>query len=196
MKKSALGLIETYGFVGAVEALDIALKSANVNLVGCEFVKGGIVTIEITGDVGAVRASVEASTVAVKKLSSLITSHIIARPSEQIWGMLIKEEEQLNPKEDRVNHNDDSNIVQIINEDIEDDIVQDVQEDIFQDVEEDLEQEETIFTKEELGLMKVPELRTLARKLNITAMTKKEIKFGKKEELIKAIVDFYKRRDE
>lgn len=181
MKKSALGLIETYGYIGAVEALDIALKSANVNLVGCEFVKGGIVTIEITGDVGAVRASIEASTVAVAKLNSLLTSHIIVRPSEQVWGMLIEEKEQVTSNEDLENYIDnDINTVQVINEDVE---------------HEDVEKEETIFSKEELELMKVPELRTLARELNITAMTKKEIKFGKKEELIHEIMDFYKRRD-
>lgn len=194
MKKSALGLIETYGYVGSIEALDIALKSANVNLVGCEFVKGGIVTIKISGDVGAVRASIEASTVAVKKLNSLITSHIIARPAEQIWGMLIEEKEQLDPKEDR--DDNDINTVQIINEVVEPEVVE--HEDIgYEDIGyEDIEKEERIFTKEELELMRVTELRTLARELNITAMTKKEIKFGKKEELINVILDFYKRSDE
>lgn len=88
MKKSTLGLIETYGFIGAVEALDVAVKTANVQLVSCEFVKGGIVTILITGDVASVKAAVEASAIAVDRLGVLRNTHVIARAYDEVWDIL------------------------------------------------------------------------------------------------------------
>ncbi|MGE5678333.1 MAG: BMC domain-containing protein, partial [Pseudomonadota bacterium] len=69
MKGQALGLIETYGYIGAVEAADVCLKSANVRLIGVHLVKGGLVTVTVTGDVGAVRASIDASRVAAEKIA-------------------------------------------------------------------------------------------------------------------------------
>lgn len=89
---STLGLIETQGFIGAVEALDVATKSASVELVSCEFVKGGIVTILITGEVGSVKAAVEAAEVAVNKLGVLRNTHVIARADEGVWDILQKKE--------------------------------------------------------------------------------------------------------
>lgn len=89
---STLGLIETTGFIGAVEALDVAAKSASVELVSCEFVKGGIVTILITGEVGSVKAAVEAAAVAVDKLGVLRNTHVIARADEGVWDILQKKE--------------------------------------------------------------------------------------------------------
>jgi len=89
---STLGLIETTGFIGAVEALDVAAKSASVELVSCEFVKGGIVTILITGEVGSVKAAVEAAAIAVDKLGVLRNTHVIARADEGVWSILEKKE--------------------------------------------------------------------------------------------------------
>lgn len=89
---STLGLIETTGFIGAVEALDVAAKSASVELVSCEFVKGGIVTILITGEVGSVKAAVEAAAVAVDKLGVLRNTHVIARADEGVWNILQEKE--------------------------------------------------------------------------------------------------------
>lgn len=100
MAKEALGMIETYGYIGAVEAADVCVKSANVKLLGCEFVKGGLVTIHITGDVGAVKAAIDAAESAVKKFGSLISSHVIPRPGEGIEKMLPKAPEPDNDNKD------------------------------------------------------------------------------------------------
>jgi len=88
--KEALGMIETKGLVGAVEAADAMVKSARVTLVGKEFVGGGLVTVMVRGDVGAVKAAVEAGSVAAKKVGELISVHVIPRPDDQVEGILPK----------------------------------------------------------------------------------------------------------
>lgn len=89
----ALGMIETIGMVGAIEALDVALKTANVNFLNRHFVKGGIVTVEIVGDVGAVKVAVESATEATKRMGIFVSSHVIARPDESTYSIIKKEEE-------------------------------------------------------------------------------------------------------
>lgn len=82
----ALGMIETYGLIGAIEAADVMLKVANVSLIGAEKVRGGLVTVSVEGDVGAVKTAVEAGASAVKRLgeSCLYSSHVIPRPDQQV----------------------------------------------------------------------------------------------------------------
>jgi energy-coupling factor transport system substrate-specific component len=92
MYRGALGLIEVYGYLGAIEAADAALKAANVNLIGCEIVRGGLVTVKIEGDVSSVKAAVEAAEVAIMKLNVLVTSHVIARPDISVWDIVDQEE--------------------------------------------------------------------------------------------------------
>lgn len=86
----ALGLIETRGLLPAIECADVMLKTAQVELVGRDFVGGGLVTISVTGDVGAVKAAVEAGAVAVEKISPLllVSQHVIPRPHQEIEGMI------------------------------------------------------------------------------------------------------------
>lgn len=88
----ALGLIETRGLLPAIEGADAMLKAANVRLLNRIFTGGGLVTIMILGDVGAVRASVDAGAAAVKRIkaSLLISEHVIPRPHDQI-GEILKE---------------------------------------------------------------------------------------------------------
>jgi len=88
--KEALGMIETMGMVGAVEAADAMVKSARVTLIGKEFVGGGYVTVMVRGDVGAVKAAIEAGSVAAKKVGQLVSVHVIPRPDEQVEGILPK----------------------------------------------------------------------------------------------------------
>ncbi len=76
----ALGLIETRGLIGAIEAADAATKAAEVKLIGKEKVKGGLVTIKFIGDVAAVRASVDAGSTAAARVGELVSSHVIPRP--------------------------------------------------------------------------------------------------------------------
>ena len=80
----ALGLIETRGMVGAIVAADIALKTAQVELINKEYTKGGLVCIEFEGDVVAVKASVEAAVMAIKDMGVLIASHVIPRPDDSV----------------------------------------------------------------------------------------------------------------
>ena len=92
MEKGALGLIETKGLVGAIEAADAMVKAAKVTLIGKEFVGGGYVTVMVRGDVGAVKAAVEAGGVAAKKVGELISVHVIPRPHSDVEKILPKVE--------------------------------------------------------------------------------------------------------
>ncbi|BDD38636.1 MULTISPECIES: BMC domain-containing protein [Streptococcus] len=86
----ALGLIETYGFIGAIEAADVMLKVANVSLLKLEKVHGGLVTVSIEGDVGAVKVAVEVGASAVQRFGTefLHSSHVIPRPDQQLSSIL------------------------------------------------------------------------------------------------------------
>ena len=82
--QGALGLIETRGLVAAIEAADVMVKAANVTLVGRESIGGGYVTVVITGDVGAVKAAIDAGATAAKKVGELVSAHLIPRPSDDV----------------------------------------------------------------------------------------------------------------
>lgn len=87
----ALGLIETRGLLPAIEGADVMLKTAQVELLGRTLVGGGLVTIAVTGDVGAVKAAVEAGITAIEKIGhlSLVSHHVIARPHPDIENMVV-----------------------------------------------------------------------------------------------------------
>jgi len=87
---SALGLIETQGFIAVFEAIDTACKVANVEVVGKEKLGGGYITVIIKGDLAAVKAAVEAGQAKVEGLGKLIAAHVLARPSEAVLGLLPK----------------------------------------------------------------------------------------------------------
>ena len=89
--KKALGLVETRGMIGAIEAVDVACKTADVEILNKHLVKGGIVTVEFVGDVGAVKVAVEAAEEATKRLGVYVSSHVIPRPDESIYLMIEKE---------------------------------------------------------------------------------------------------------
>ena len=80
----ALGMIETKGFVGAVEASDAMVKAANVSLVQTIPIGGGLITVLVRGDVGSVKAAVDAGSNAAGKVGELVSSHILARPHEDL----------------------------------------------------------------------------------------------------------------
>lgn len=87
---SALGMIETRGLVGAVEAADAMVKSANVELVGREQVGGGLVTVMVRGDVAAVKAATDAGAAAAARVGELISVHVIPRPDSGVEMILPK----------------------------------------------------------------------------------------------------------
>ncbi|ACL22884.1 ethanolamine utilization protein EutM [Desulfitobacterium sp. LBE] len=87
-KTEALGLIETKGLVGAIEAADAMVKAANVYLIGREFVGGGLVTVMVRGDVGAVKAATDAGAAAAQRVGELISVHVIPRPHSDVEMIL------------------------------------------------------------------------------------------------------------
>ena len=90
MKLEALGMIETKGLVGAIEAADAMVKAANVALLGKEHVGGGLVTVMVRGDVGAVKAATDAGAVAAQRVGELISVHVIPRPHSDVETILPK----------------------------------------------------------------------------------------------------------
>ena len=92
MQREALGMIETKGLVGAIEAADAMVKSANVFLVGYEKIGSGLVTVMVRGDVGAVKASVDAGAVAAQKVGEVVSIHVIPRPHKDGKRILPKQQ--------------------------------------------------------------------------------------------------------
>lgn len=94
--KPALGLIETLGFVGVTEAADAATKAAAVELSAVEQIEGGIISIRVLGDVGAVQAAVEAGVHAAQQVGTLVAHHVIPNPHEDlvdVFGLMEKRDE-------------------------------------------------------------------------------------------------------
>ncbi|MGE4548854.1 MAG: ethanolamine utilization microcompartment protein EutM [Intestinibacillus sp.] len=84
----ALGMIETKGLVAAIEASDAMVKAANVTLIGKEHVGGGLVTVMVRGDVGAVKAATDAGAAAAERVGELISVHVIPRPHDEVEAIL------------------------------------------------------------------------------------------------------------
>lgn len=128
----ALGMIETKGLVGAIEAADAMTKAANVTLMGKEKVGGGLITVMVTGDVGAVKAAVDAGA-AAEQVGHLIGVHVIPRPHDEIENIF---------KRDVVDIAEtvDINGLEIIEEEIVEVIIEDIIEIIPQEIIEKIEE--------------------------------------------------------
>ncbi|MFH5835488.1 propanediol utilization microcompartment protein PduA [Proteiniclasticum sp. C24MP] len=90
MQKEALGMIETKGLVGAIEAADSMVKSANVELIGYTKIGSGLVTVMVRGDVGAVKAATDAGSAAAGKVGEVVSVHVIPRPHTDVEKILPK----------------------------------------------------------------------------------------------------------
>ncbi len=84
----ALGMVETKGLIGAIEAADAMVKAANVKLIGSEYIGGGFVTVMVRGDVGAVKAATDAGAAAAKRVGELVSVHVIPRPHGEVETIL------------------------------------------------------------------------------------------------------------
>ena len=84
----ALGMIETKGLIGSIEAADAMVKAANVTLVGKEHIGGGLVTVMVRGDVGAVKAATDAGAAAAQRVGELVSVHVIPRPHTEVESIL------------------------------------------------------------------------------------------------------------
>lgn len=92
MRGEALGMVETKGLVGAIEAADAMVKAANVTLVGYEKIGSGLVTVMVRGDVGAVKAATDSGAAAAQRVGELVSVHVIPRPHSDIEKILPKGE--------------------------------------------------------------------------------------------------------
>jgi len=90
MSQEALGLVETKGLIGSVEAADAMVKAANVVLVGKEYIGAGYVTVMVRGDVGAVKAATDAGAAAARRVGELVAVHVIPRPHTEVERVLPK----------------------------------------------------------------------------------------------------------
>ena len=90
MTMEALGMVETKGLIGSVEAADAMVKAANVTIVGWQKVDAGLVTVLVRGDVGAVKAATDAGAAAARRVGELVSVHVIARPHNEVDRILPK----------------------------------------------------------------------------------------------------------
>jgi ethanolamine utilization protein EutM len=90
VSQEALGLVETKGLIGSVEAADAMVKAANVLLVGKEYIGAGYVTVMVRGDVGAVKAATDAGAAAARRVGELVSVHVIPRPHAEVEKILPK----------------------------------------------------------------------------------------------------------
>ena len=90
MTLEALGMVETRGLIGSIEAADAMVKAANVVLIGKEYIGAGSVTVMVRGDVGAVKAATDAGAAAARRVGELVSVHVIARPHQEVEKILPK----------------------------------------------------------------------------------------------------------
>ena len=88
MSLEALGMVETKGLVGSIEAADAMVKAANVLLIGKEYIGAGFVTVFVRGDVGAVKAATDAGAAAARRVGELVAVHVIPRPHGEVEKIL------------------------------------------------------------------------------------------------------------
>lgn len=190
----ALGMIETRGLVASIEAADAMVKAANVTLTCKEHVGGGLVTVMVRGDVGAVKAAVDAGAAAAERVGELVSVHVIPRPHEELEGMLTTPapvtptpkppEEPEEPPAEPVSPPDPTPEAPEPEPEIP----------AEEKPEEKGEEAEGLslaeLTDEVLEAMPVVKLRSVARGVGLDTMTRKEIRFAKKEELVAAIRAF------
>lgn len=97
----ALGMIETRGLIGSIEAADAMLKAADVRLLKQEKIDAALVSVLVEGDVGAVQAAIDAGKAAAARVGELVASHVIPHPDEAVGGMLANKPETLNVSKKR-----------------------------------------------------------------------------------------------
>lgn len=191
MKTTSLGLIEVKGYVGAIEAVDAALKAANVTLLNMEKISGGLVTVKLIGDVAAVQAAVEAGGEAAKKVTLLISSHVIPRVHEETMNVLkcstfkrANEIEQSERKEAELEVKDVEVAIPA-----EQDEAEQKKSPRSNPVSNDF------IAEQELESLTVGELRKLARSFHLKDVSPKDIKYGRKDFLIEKILDHYREEE-
>ncbi len=188
----ALGLIELLGYVPAVVALDTALKTAEVSFQQISKIDKGIVSLTVTGDVSAVQAAMDAAAAAAEQVGQVLYVHVIPRPHDEVDEMLNPPPaapQAPQPPSASDDSGDEPN-PETAAELPQAETTQEVSAEESAELTADLKAQMENLTLEVLEGMTVKELRTIARELNITNMSRKEIRFGKKEDLVASICKY------
>ncbi|WP_053955145.1 BMC domain-containing protein [Inediibacterium massiliense] len=184
----ALGFIETYGYIGAIEALDTCLKSAEVEVVDCQLVTGGLVTIIIKGNISAVKAAIDAGAVAADRVGDVVGINVIARAGDGLEKIIyspqnVEKVKDTKEEENKINLKKENDIKKVHEE------AMDIKAKEKSIVYKGKKIEKSNF--QILQEMKVVELRRLARQIEGLNIDKKQIKFAKKDELIEVITKYF-----
>lgn len=158
----SLGMIETLGFPALVAAADAAAKAADVRVVTYEGADAGIVTIYMIGDVSSVQAAVEIGAAEAKRVGTLLSSHVIARPDQSVPKMMLRMLETVAPTTNKQEQEQDAEVVQ---------------------------KQEAGRITDELSQKSLNELRKMARAVTNFPLSPQEINVAKKEELLKHLSD-------
>ena len=202
----ALGMIEVYGYLTAVEALDSALKAANVTRLDVVKVRGGLVTVLVEGDVGAVKAAMDASAAAAERIGTVVSVHVIPRPASDVERMLKgpgggskaeppkaepepKEPEPKGPEPEERKAEEPEPEPEPEAPEPEKPAQAVMPEPAGPERKPEAGKAAAV-TPEEMKAMSVDGLRRLARELEIPSMTRAEIRYAKKQELIQKITEF------
>lgn len=201
MDGKALGIIETVGLVPAVEAGDVAVKTADVTIIGSQAVGGGLVSILMKGDVSAVKASIDAGSTAAARLGEVCSVTVIARTAEGLDGILIEEgkrpkcfPERKAPADAQPEITLEPETETVSEPASEKEPESPVQElpDEAEGSSDSGEPDALSFDMADLKKLKVTKLRRLARQLPTFAIARGEIKYAKKKDLLEAFVQYMK----
>lgn len=184
---NALGMIETRGLVASIEAADAMVKAASVTLISKTHVGGGLVTVMVEGDVGAVKAATDAGAAAAERVGELISVHVIPRPAADVAHILDRRPEpkpEPEPEPPAPEPEPESEVPEPEPEEAAH------TEEMKEEQPEEAHAEKmdlSELTPEALGKMTVAKLRIVARELGTTGMSRRDIRFAKKEDLIERI---------
>ena len=192
MSTGALGMLETYGLIAAIEGLDASVKASNVTLCGFKYVTGGLVTFFVTGDVGATKAAIAAGEIAASKVGKVISSHVIPRPAESTTIIASPTERPAGRRRGTGIHRREFPAKAPVKseplEKAKKESVPEIAPEKVEDVKKTVETETKGYTEEQLRAIKTTDLRKLARDIPNIGLTKIEIRDAKKEPLIEAIL--------
>lgn len=184
---NALGMIETRGLVASIEAADAMVKAASVTLISKTHVGGGLVTVMVEGDVGAVKAATDAGAAAAERVGELISVHVIPRPAADVVHILDRRPEPKPEPEPEPPAPEPEPEPEVPEHEPEEAAhTEEMKEEQPEEAHAE-KMELSELTPEALGKMTVAKLRIVARELGTTGMSRRDIRFAKKEDLIERI---------
>lgn len=184
---NALGMIETRGLVASIEAADAMVKAASVTLISKTHVGGGLVTVMVEGDVGAVKAATDAGAAAAERVGELISVHVMPRPAADVAHILDRRPEPKPEPEPEPPAPEPEPEPEVPEHEPEEAAhTEEMKEEQPEEAHAE-KMELSELTPEALGKMTVAKLRIVARELGTTGMSRRDIRFAKKEDLIERI---------